>query len=992
MIGKLYLEFVDQPLGGMTFSYYIYNNNTPLQYDNGIIGVDKMFVTASNVKKSIGRIALTDDDLAVDDVTFNPDDIGIQYGDVYDIAGASGSVYYVGGDFTYYNENYSKAIVKISSTGSTIFNNNFFSGGSGGGIRTLGIKPSNQYIYAGGDFTMVQGYTSPRIVRMKTDGTYDPTFYVGSGFGASVNKIKVLSDGKIIVGGAHTTYNGIATTRLTKLNENGSMAGNVLAPGSGFNYNLQYGFQLGDVYEIEVDPSDDSILVGGSFGKFNLQNVNGLVKLNSSGFRVGTFNPTASGFPAGSSIYAIAVDGSNYYVGGKFESYNDEDRKCFVKMDSYGVIQNDLILDFNGVVKDIKVDSSGNIIVVGQFTTVNGLPVGRAAKFDSSGNLISSVDDTNFTNAVNVATPLTTGSGYLLGGSFTNILTTNATQEGIPIGTTMADTQQNTYDNLTTYNTSPDVHYKIIGDTIEVTYLTSQEDVITYDDIVDIPSYLNIYYLTENVGTISLISRPMPLAPVYNPLKFKFFSTNYTKDNFKYNVIVTKYKTGEVITKQTPKPLINGEGEVDLSKILSSFTSVDFNNDLNYISGEAPNSYINYSVSIGEEYKAEWIYDTYEAYGEGVVYPNNIMLYQDNIIKPHTFQIGDQINIVTTTASQTDRNINGLHTVVAVPNLSSIVIDVLDLDNVGTINQYGTVIYADERNVAYENIYSLDNLVAFNGALPWKTLKDYDSNNYIVQDTGLTFSFPNVNLLTNIPDNFYITPTQNLFINYAAYIPYENVDTNLIYFAAFDTEGQPYALGSLTVASQSTNRTIEVRQFNVSPEMLGLLSEFGTLNYFLSIGGGFSPSTKFYTLHMDNRCRIEDYEICFMDRLGSIASFSFQLRSKEKITITKDTYKQRFDIEMDTDGYYYDNTKGGSVTIGVDVVKEYELNTNWMTDEMSVYFQEFMISPYTWIKIEGNYYSCVVQDKDLEITRQKNQTLIKKTITVRLSNDDIINI
>ena len=991
MIGKLYLEFVDQPQDGMTFSYYIYNNNTPLQYDSGIIGVDKIFSTASNTKKSIGRIAKTDSDLAVDTTIFNPTDIGIQYGDVYDVAGASGSVYYVGGDFTYYNGNYSKAIVKISSTGSTIFANNFFSSGSGGGIRTLGIKPSNQYVYAGGDFTVVQGYSSPRIVRMKTDGYYDPTFNVGSGFNSSINKIKVLSDGKLIVGGAHTTYNGIATNRLTKLNENGSMDGNVLAPGSGFNYNLQYGFQLGDVYEIEVDPADDSILVGGSFGKFNTQYVYGLVKLTPAGYRNSNFNPTQSGFPPGTSINAIAVDGSYYYVGGYFDSYNGESRRCFVKMDSNGIIQNDLILDFNGIVKDIKVDNVGNIIIVGQFTTMNGDSVGRAVKVDSTGNILSDVSYTNFTNNVNVATPLTTNDGYILAGSFTNILTVSSGTNSIAIGVDMTATKENTYDNLTRYNTSPNVHYKIVGDTIEVTYLTTPEEVITYDDIVDIPSYLNIYYLTENDGSISVISRPMALTPVYNPMEFKFRSTNFTNDNFKYRVNVYNYQTGEQIgSTLTPYPDVDGSGYTDISKMLSTLTTVDFVNEINYLSGEAPNSYVNYTVSIGEEYKASWVYDTYEKYGEGDVYENYVMLYQDNIIVPHTFQIGDQISIVTGTMSEADRNINGLHTVVAVPNLSSIVIDYEPPFSIGSVNEYGTVTYADGRNVAYDNLNALENLTAFNGAIQLQDLRFYNDDNYILEENVGSFTFSNVQMLTNLPDNFYITPTQNLYINYAAYIPYQNIDTNLVYFA-FDENDQPVNLGSVTIATQSTNRSIMVRQFNVSPEILGFLTEFGKLYFYISIGG-FFPSSKLYTLLMDNRCKIEEYEIAFMDRMGSIASYAFQLRSTETMSVTRDTYKQKFDVNMTPDGYTYDSSKGGSVNTNINVSTEYELNTNWMTDEMSVYFKELVSSPYTWLKIGGFYYACIVQAKEYIPIRQKNKTLIKAVLTVKLANDDIINI
>jgi hypothetical protein len=72
-----------------------------------------------------------------------------------------------------------------------------------------------------------------------------------------------------------------------------------------------------------------------------------------------------------------------------------------------------------------------------------------------------------------------------------------------------------------------------------------------------------------------------------------------------------------------------------------------------------------------------------------------------------------------------------------------------------------------------------------------------------------------------------------------------------------------------------------------------------------------------------------------------------------------------------------------------------------MNDEMSKHFDELITSPYTWIRkehtyIDGGvstqYYACTVNETSFETQKQKNKVLIKKTVTVKYANENIINI
>jgi hypothetical protein len=74
------------------------------------------------------------------------------------------------------------------------------------------------------------------------------------------------------------------------------------------------------------------------------------------------------------------------------------------------------------------------------------------------------------------------------------------------------------------------------------------------------------------------------------------------------------------------------------------------------------------------------------------------------------------------------------------------------------------------------------------------------------------------------------------------------------------------------------------------------------------------------------------------------------------------------------------------------VEKNLQLNTNWMSEEMAVYFQELITSPVVYFWDGSQYLACVVQETAFEVEKQRNKNLIKKTVNVKLANQDKVNI
>lgn len=234
----------------------------------------------------------------------------------------------IGGAFTLYSATTYNRIIRLTS-GGTI--DSGFTIGTGFNDEVFDIEvQSDGKILVGGDFTSYSGVTSRRIIRLNTDGTVDTSFNVGTAFNSTVQKIAIQSDGKILVGGSFTTYTGTTYNRIIRLNSNGSVD-------TGFN--IGTGCSSG-VRNILINP-DNTIFVVGNFSTYNGITSRRIVKLNSDGSYNNTFN-VGSGFNTITpsitlGVSSIVVQSDNKIVaGGGFESFNGYSRNFIIKLNSDG--------------------------------------------------------------------------------------------------------------------------------------------------------------------------------------------------------------------------------------------------------------------------------------------------------------------------------------------------------------------------------------------------------------------------------------------------------------------------------------------------------------------------------------------------------------------------------------------------------------------------------------------------------------------------------
>jgi hypothetical protein len=465
---------------------------------------------------------------------------------------------------------------------------------------------------------------------------------------------------------------------------------------------------------------------------------------------------------------------------------------------------------------------------------------------------------------------------------------------------------------------------------------------------------------------MTLIAQPQDFTPAYNPCKFIYNSTNKNNEGFRYIFDIYEQGTANKIAEYRVLPTFGtGYGEVDLSKLLGSKVSFDFL-PFNYSEADTPNTRYNYDVKIGEEYIVTYSYTA------------NLQNNSGNVkITPtvaHTFNVGDQVVV----DAGTNTLITGLWTVIAVTGSTDFTISAL-WTNVTDPTENGSVTYADKRKTVTRDIDEALNKWVFNGARPWALFNIYDFYNYLLDDNKALF-------LTSCPTSgMVITPTQNIWFN-----GFTNGVTGKMIFTNSNGDVLKYDVTNTELTTQlmvAGNMTLDVLSGT-----LPLIKDDTTYYdvYFIDADVPTDSTTCRFTI--DQRCAINDFHLMFLDRMGSWGSFAFQLRYTENGSVVKQSFNKDVEGYVSGEQWIYDNTEAGLTTYSSTVEKTYTLNTNWMSEEMAVYFQELISSPSVYFWNGREYLACQVMDSTFEVEKKRNKNLFKKTVTIKLANQDKVNI
>lgn len=240
-------------------------------------------------------------------------------------------------------------------------------------------------IYVAGQFDKTDPgvVAMPGILRLQSDGEFDSSFDVGIG-GPSRNgsNLHIQSDNKILTAG--TSFNNTSSRDLIRLTTSGTLDSTFA--NDTIIANL--------IHKITTD-SNNKILIGGDFTTVLSTTANRIARLNSSGSTLDASFNTGTGFNG--IVREIIIDNSgNIIAGGDFTSYNGTSINRLARITSTGSLDTSFNIGsgFNNSVQTIDIDDNNKILVGGSFTSFNGNTRNRIIRINSDG----SDDTTNFNN------------------------------------------------------------------------------------------------------------------------------------------------------------------------------------------------------------------------------------------------------------------------------------------------------------------------------------------------------------------------------------------------------------------------------------------------------------------------------------------------------------------------------------------------------------------------------------------------------------------
>ena len=297
------------------------------------------------------------------------------------------------------------ATVAVAQTAGTVHPNFAPTPGADSQVRGVARQLDGRLIVVG-QFTTFNGTARSRIARVNYDGSLDTTFNPGTGAGGSINAAALLPDGGVVVGGTFPTFDDRARANVARLSATGSLV-------------LTYAPVVNGIVESVVVQADGKVLLGGRFTMVNGVSRNRVARLNDDGSLDTTFDPGAGVNDTVMSL-ALQADG-RVLMAGSFTTVAGTARNRVARLNSNGSLDTTFVSGApnHGVLNFVTVANDGKIVVGGStdFSNSTGL-----ARLNANG----SVDTTfsvgnNGINSVVVSGAVQPDGKILISGYFTAV-------------------------------------------------------------------------------------------------------------------------------------------------------------------------------------------------------------------------------------------------------------------------------------------------------------------------------------------------------------------------------------------------------------------------------------------------------------------------------------------------------------------------------------------------------------------------------------------
>lgn len=278
--------------------------------------------------------------------------------------------------------------------------------GFNGPVQDAVMQPDGKVLVCG-VFTSYNGTTLPgRLIRLLPDGSPDPEFQQLTSGLASINSLALMPDGRIVVGGNMGATNQVRVCRL--------MPNGTADP----TFNTWLAFN-DFVLDVAVTP-DGKVLALGAFTMVHGVPRNRICLLNIDGSLDTAFDPGTG--PDATPSESIVTSSGRIVIGGAFTQYNGASANRIVTLQADGSVDPAFTYGtgYNASVTHLSEADDGNIWVAGSMATYDGTPVAALHKLRPDGSVLPVFTTTNALNNPPVSLA-TMGASIYIGGFFTSI-------------------------------------------------------------------------------------------------------------------------------------------------------------------------------------------------------------------------------------------------------------------------------------------------------------------------------------------------------------------------------------------------------------------------------------------------------------------------------------------------------------------------------------------------------------------------------------------
>ena len=354
---------------------------------------------------------------------------------IYAFAYGNNNQIIIGGSFTNLNSTGINRLARLNSDGTV--DTSFNSGSGPNGFVSGIARQTDGKIIIAGAFTSVNGVSRSKVARLNDNGEIDQDFTLANGiFGTLTrfNNVTIQNDGKILIGGLFsTTFGSIKSIKngIVRLNTDGTLDTNFLNGVTGVETFPAGG---GEVMAVKI-LSDGRILIGGFFFTVNGIQRNALALLNPDGTLDASFDLKLPISSPPSTVRSIDLQSNNtVLVSGSFTTVNGIPRVGIVRLHLDGTVDSTFYPGSgpNLEVKTLSLAGNGKIIIGGDFTSYDGVPRNHLARLNGDGSIdqtfIASAND-----AVSYSINLPNNRTFIAG-AFTNIDATEQRGSAVLLG------------------------------------------------------------------------------------------------------------------------------------------------------------------------------------------------------------------------------------------------------------------------------------------------------------------------------------------------------------------------------------------------------------------------------------------------------------------------------------------------------------------------------------------------------------------------------